>query len=65
DGRSLSGSIRQRGKVDPLFVDDPDELENLLAGVLQPGDILLTQGAGDIGALAQRLAKSELAFIKQ
>jgi len=65
DGRSLSGSIRQRGKVDPLFVDDPDELENLLAGVLQPGDILLTQGAGDIGAIAQRLAKSELAFINQ
>ena len=65
DGRSLSGSIRQRGKVDPLFVDAPDELENLLADVLRPGDILLTQGAGDIGALAQRLAKSELAFINQ
>lgn len=64
DGRSLSGSIRQRGKLDPLFVDDPADLENLLAGVLRPGDILLTQGAGDIGGVAQRLAATRLAFVK-
>lgn len=64
DGRSLSGSIRQRGKLDPLFVDDPADLESLLAGVLRPGDILLTQGAGDIGGVAQRLAATRLAFVK-
>ncbi len=64
DGRHLSGSIRQRGKVDPLFVDTVDELENLLADVLRPGDILLTQGAGDVGAIAQRLAASKLSFVK-
>lgn len=64
DGRSLSGSIRQRGKLDPLFVDDNAELENLLAEVLKPGDILLTQGAGDVGGIAQRLAATGLEFVK-
>ena len=63
DGRSLSGSIRQRGKLDPLFVDNNSELENLLAGVLRPGDLLLTQGAGDVGGVAQRLAISKLEFV--
>ena len=64
DGRSLSGSIRQRGKLDPLFLDKNSDLESLLAGVLHPGDLLLTQGAGDIGGIAQRLAASQLAFVK-
>lgn len=30
----------------------------LLRAVLQPGDILLTQGAGDIGGLAPQLAEA-------
>lgn len=64
DGRSLSGSIRQRGKLDPLFVDDNADLENLLASVLRPGDILLAQGAGDVGGIAQRLAATRLEFVK-
>lgn len=63
DGRSLSGSIRQRGKLDPIFVDNNDELENLLASVLRPGDLLLTQGAGDVGGIAQRFTASKLEFV--
>lgn len=63
DGRSLSGSIRQRGKLDPLFLDNNSELENLLAGVLRPDDLLLTQGAGDVGGIAQRLTASKLEFV--
>ncbi|WP_416884960.1 UDP-N-acetylmuramate--L-alanine ligase [Marinospirillum sp.] len=59
DSRSLCASLRQRGQ-DPIFVDDPSELESLLARVLRPGDLLLTQGAGDIGQIAQRLAKQQL-----
>ncbi|GLR63143.1 UDP-N-acetylmuramate--L-alanine ligase [Marinospirillum insulare] len=63
DGRSLSGSIRQRGKLDPLFLDNNADLENLLASVIRPGDLLLTQGAGDVGGIAQRLAASKLEFV--
>ncbi|MBD3640878.1 MAG: UDP-N-acetylmuramate--L-alanine ligase [Marinobacter sp.] len=56
DGRSLCRSIRQRGKVEPVFVEDNSEIESLLANVLQDGDLLITQGAGDIGGVAARLA---------
>lgn len=60
DSRSLCRSIRQRGSLDPVFVDDQSELEPLLANILCDGDLLITQGAGDIGALAGRLAANQL-----
>jgi UDP-N-acetylmuramate--alanine ligase len=60
DGRALAGSIRQRGEVDPLFVEHKQELSGLLANVLRPDDILITQGAGDIGGIAQNLANAKL-----
>lgn len=56
DSRALCRSIRQRGKVEPLFVEDNREIEGLLSTVLQDGDLLITQGAGDIGGIAIRLA---------
>ncbi|HSH49799.1 MAG TPA: UDP-N-acetylmuramate--L-alanine ligase, partial [Halomonas sp.] len=62
DGRSLAGSIRQRGEVDPIFVQHKSELPGLLARVLKPDDILITQGAGDVGSIAQQLADAELNF---
>ena len=60
DGRTLAGSIRQRGAVDPIFVQDKSELPGLLARVLRPEDILITQGAGDVGGIAQRLSDAAL-----
>jgi len=62
DGRTLAGSIRQRGEVDPIFVQDKSELPALLARVLRPDDILITQGAGDVGGIAQQLADAGLAL---
>lgn len=56
DGRALCRSLRQRGSVEPLFVEENGEIEALLANTLQDGDLLITQGAGDIGGVAARLA---------
>jgi UDP-N-acetylmuramate--alanine ligase len=56
DGRALCRSIRQRGKVEPVFVEENREIENLLESALKDGDLLITQGAGDIGGVAARLA---------
>ncbi|MCS2610038.1 UDP-N-acetylmuramate--L-alanine ligase [Halomonas dongshanensis] len=60
EGRTLAGSIRQRGEVDPLFVEHKQELPTLLGNVLRPGDILITQGAGDVGGISLRLAQAQL-----
>lgn len=60
DSRSLARSIRQRGQVDPVFVDSIDAVPAVLAPLLQPGDIVVTQGAGNVGALAGTLARAQL-----
>ena len=52
DGRSLSRSIRSRAQVDPVFVEQLDDVVGTLENLIQPGDIVLTQGAGNVGALA-------------
>ncbi len=59
DGRSLCRNIRQRGKVDPIFVETTQDLISALEGVVQAGDLLLTQGAGDIGGIAARLVNNQ------
>lgn len=52
DGRSLCSAIRARGQVNPVFVNDFDELLDVLPDVLRDGDLVLTMGAGSIGSLA-------------
>ncbi|GAB5498045.1 MAG: UDP-N-acetylmuramate--L-alanine ligase [Pseudohongiellaceae bacterium] len=56
DSRSLCRSIRLRGKVDPLYVQKEADVRRILADLLKPGDIVLTQGAGSVGGLAKELA---------
>ena len=60
DSRNLCRSVRARGTLDPIYVAGPDELAPSLAGVLQEGDVVLTQGAGNIGALVKKLAAMQL-----
>lgn len=52
DGRALARSIRARGKVDPVFVEELSGLEDVVETVLQDDDIFVTLGAGSIGAWA-------------
>lgn len=49
DARSLCRSIRQRGRLDPVFVPDPAGVLEVLPGLLRAGDFLLVQGAGSVG----------------
>lgn len=62
DGRSLSRSIRLRGRVDPIFIEHKDKVLDILPDVLKDGDLLLTQGAGDVGALSAEIAKARLGY---
>lgn len=60
DGRAMARAIRSRGAVEPVFVESLDDVPAVLEGLLRDGDLVLTMGAGDIGAFAatlpQRLA---------
>lgn len=58
DGRALAGSIRQRGKVDPIFIERGADVKPILKNVLKPGDILMTQGAGNVGQMAMELTQA-------
>ncbi|NNL57129.1 MAG: UDP-N-acetylmuramate--L-alanine ligase, partial [Pseudomonadales bacterium] len=55
DSRSLARSLRQRGECEPIFVEHNSELPAALGASLEHGDILLMQGAGDIGRIAKQL----------
>jgi UDP-N-acetylmuramate--alanine ligase len=55
DGRSMARAIRTRGAVEPVFVESLEDLAQVLEGVLEDGDIVLTMGAGDISAYAHSL----------
>ena len=56
DGRSLCAAIRARGKVNPVFVKDVEEVAESLQAVIKDGDIVLTLGAGSIGRVAESLS---------
>ncbi len=60
DSRHLCRSIRGRGQVDPIFVEGVDGVPEVIADIVKPGDIVLTQGAGNVGLLAVELAKRKL-----
>jgi UDP-N-acetylmuramate--alanine ligase len=65
DGRAICRAVRSRGQVEPVFVERVEELHAALPGLLRPGDVLVTMGAGSIGAVAhelpQRLARGAAA----
>jgi UDP-N-acetylmuramate--alanine ligase len=61
DSRSLARSIRLRGQVEPILVEPVDtQLEPVLKSILQAGDLVLTQGAGNVGAVSNDLARQQL-----
>lgn len=52
DGRSLARAIRLRGQVEPVFVEHAEDVVGVIRGMLRPDDVVIAQGAGDIGRLA-------------
>ena len=55
DGRAICRAVRTRGLTEPVFVERVENLAESLRGVLRDGDVVLTMGAGNIGAAAQEL----------
>ena len=55
DSRALCRAIRLRGRIDPVLVKDHAELAEVLAGIIEEDDLLLTLGAGDIDQVSRQL----------
>jgi UDP-N-acetylmuramate--alanine ligase len=64
DSKSLCGSIRQKGQLDPLYVRDPKDIPRLLEELLEDGDLLMTQGAGNVGMISTSLAQEGLQSVR-
>jgi UDP-N-acetylmuramate--alanine ligase len=55
DGRAICRAVRSRGKVEPIFVNKAEDVAAALRNVLRAGDVVVTMGAGHIGAIAHEL----------
>ena len=59
DGRSLARALRVAGKVEPVFVEDIEEMSDAILGAALDGDVVITMGAGSVGAVPGKLAANE------
>ncbi len=58
-GQSLAQGIRQVSNTDVTYYQSFDEILAALPGVLRPGDVLLTLGAGSVTTIGQRYVAGE------
>lgn len=57
DGRTLARALRVAGKVEPVFVDDIADMPRAILDNARPGDVVLSMGAGSIGAVPGKVVE--------
>ncbi|MDX9842612.1 MAG: UDP-N-acetylmuramate--L-alanine ligase [Aquabacterium sp.] len=57
DARALTRAVRVAGKVEPVFVDDVNDLPQAIADNTRDGDVVICMGAGSIGTVAGKTAE--------
>lgn len=62
DGRALTRALRVSGKVEPLFVEQIQDMPESLKRILQDGDVLIVMGAGTISAVPHLLAQNNISL---
>jgi UDP-N-acetylmuramate--alanine ligase len=55
DGKAICRAVRSHGRVEPLFVEKAEQLPQTLLPILRDDDLVVTMGAGSIGAVAAEL----------
>jgi UDP-N-acetylmuramate--alanine ligase len=53
DAKSLAHALRVAARVEPVFVERIEDVPDMLFGLVQAGDVVLSMGAGSIGQLPQ------------
>ena len=51
DGRALTRAVRVAGRIEPVFVEDITAMPQQVLELARDGDVVLTMGAGSIGAV--------------
>ena len=59
DGRTLARALRVAGKVEPVFVEQIADLPQAILAVARDGDVVITMGAGSIGAVPGKLVEGK------
>ena len=59
DGRTLAHALRVAGKVDPVFVEDIDDMPATIMNVIRDGDVLITMGAGSISGVPAKVMQMQ------
>ncbi|PLK47179.1 UDP-N-acetylmuramate--L-alanine ligase [Uliginosibacterium sp. TH139] len=59
DGRSLARALRVAGKTEPVFVEDIADMPARILEVARDGDVVITMGAGSIGAVPAKLVATD------
>ena len=57
DSKSLARSIRVQGKVEPIYIEEVDDLPPAILNVVQDGDVVLVMGAGSVAKVAPHIAQ--------
>lgn len=57
DSKSLARSIRVQGKVEPIYIEEVDDLPDAILNIVQDGDIVLVMGAGSVAKVAPHIAQ--------
>ncbi|HWK73060.1 MAG TPA: UDP-N-acetylmuramate--L-alanine ligase [Povalibacter sp.] len=58
DGKAICRAVRSHGRVEPVFVEKIEQLPQALVQIIRDGDLVVTMGAGSIGAAAAELPKT-------
>jgi UDP-N-acetylmuramate--alanine ligase len=55
DGRALARALRVAGRIEPVFVENIADMPQAILDVVRDGDVVITMGAGSIGAVPGKL----------
>ena len=57
DGRALTRAIRVAGKIEPVFIEDINELPQAITNFVRDGDVVVCMGAGSINKVPSQIGE--------
>ena len=58
DGKAICRAVRSHGRVEPIYLEKVEQLPDALTRIVRDGDLVVTMGAGSIGAVAAELPRT-------